>query len=200
MESNQPTSEQEREYQLYLDERRQLIEAAKESARTFDKAVLTFGAAVFGASIAFIKDVAPHPIPDTLPWLGISWGMFTFALLSIMLSFLFSHQACHHQIDLSRNQKNPWSMATNLCNYLCLGLLFLGLLCWSFFAYKNLAKGEPIMGKDHPTKVENAYSPTPSPKPLEKAYVPPSPPKHPPDGGREQTGYSPASTPKQPKP
>jgi len=60
----------------HLEERAQLIDAARESARTFDKAVLTFGSVVFGFSIAFLKDVAPHPAPDTLRWLGIAWALF----------------------------------------------------------------------------------------------------------------------------
>ena len=51
---------------LHLEERAQLIDAARENARTFDKAVLTFGSAVFGFSIAFLKDVAPHPAPPAL--------------------------------------------------------------------------------------------------------------------------------------
>jgi hypothetical protein len=37
----------------YMEERKGLIDAARESARTFDQAVLAFGSAVFGASIAF---------------------------------------------------------------------------------------------------------------------------------------------------
>ena len=45
-------------HQLYLDDRKDLVDAARESARTFDKAVLTFGAAVLGFSIAFLKEVA----------------------------------------------------------------------------------------------------------------------------------------------
>jgi hypothetical protein len=72
----------------YLKEREGLIDAARESARTFDKAVLTFGAAVFGFSIAFLKDVALHPMRATLPWLGTAWGFFSFGLLFILLSFL----------------------------------------------------------------------------------------------------------------
>jgi hypothetical protein len=54
--SNAPLSEHE----LYLNERSQLIDAARESARTFDKAVLTFGSVAFGFSIGFIKDIAPQ--------------------------------------------------------------------------------------------------------------------------------------------
>ena len=67
----------EKTYALYLEERKQLIDAARESARSFDKAVLAFGSVVFGFSIAFVKDIAPTPVPDTLKWLGISWLLFS---------------------------------------------------------------------------------------------------------------------------
>lgn len=136
------------EHELYLEERKQLIDAARESARTFDKAVLTFGSVVFGFSIAFLKDIAPKPLPWTLKWLGASWVFFSFGLLAILLSFLFSHRACMCEIEkgaealtanASVSKKNPWSIATTWCNFGCIGLLFLGLLCWSVFAFENLS-------------------------------------------------------------
>jgi hypothetical protein len=52
----------QKEHEQYLKHREQLIDAAREGARTFDKAVLTFGSAVFGFSIAFLKDIAPKPV------------------------------------------------------------------------------------------------------------------------------------------
>jgi hypothetical protein len=112
----------ETEHALYLEERTQLVDAARESARTFDKAVLTFGSAVFGFSIAFLKDVAPVPAPDTLNWLRASWWLFSIGLLVILLSFLFSHQACLSAINLaepkhrSRTKRNYWSLLTSFCN------------------------------------------------------------------------------------
>jgi hypothetical protein len=145
------------EHELYLEERKQLIDAARESARTFDKAVLTFGSVVFGFSIAFLKDIAPKPVPFTLKWLGASWLFFSFGLLVILLSFLFSHRACMFGIEsyekaLTTNalvsKKNPWSIATTWCNFGCIGLLFLGLLCWSVFAFENLSHGDaPVDSK-----------------------------------------------------
>ena len=131
----------------FMEERRGLIDAARESARTFDQAVLAFGSAVFGASIAFLKDVAPNPQVYTLKWLGLAWGLFSFGLLSVMLSFLFSHKACMFDIaegmkELKESKhmrlKNRFSPITDGCNYAGIGLLFLGLLAWSIFALENL--------------------------------------------------------------
>jgi len=142
------TYEQElADHAQFMEERRGLIDAARESSRTFDQAVLAFGSAVFGASIAFLKDVAPNPQDYSLKWLGLAWGLFSFGLLSVMLSFLFSHKACMFDIAQGMEElknpkyqrpKNRFSPITDGCNYAGIGLLFLGLLSWSIFALENL--------------------------------------------------------------
>jgi hypothetical protein len=143
---NESNEQADKEYTLFMRERDGLIDAARE----FDKAVLTFGSAVFGASIAFIKDVAPKPNPCSLMWLLGSWALFSLGLLTIMLSFLFSQKACMFEIDIgAKTLKNPnyerpnnyWSMLNDWCNYLCVCFLFAGLLSWSLFAFQNLATG-----------------------------------------------------------
>jgi hypothetical protein len=171
------------EYGLYLAERDKLIDAARESARTFDKAVLTFGSAVFGFSIAFLKDIAPTPAPETLKWLAAAWLSFSLGLLAILLSFLFSHRACMFEIQVGeeslgkkdhQRKKNLWGSATNWCNGICIALLFLGLLCWSTFAFNNLSHGGLPMNKDQSD-------------PLRKGYVPPPPPARQPQPPAEPT-------------
>ena len=58
-------------HEQHMAERDKLTDAARESSRSFDQAVLAFGAAVFGASVAFLKDVAAskasldQPVGDT---------------------------------------------------------------------------------------------------------------------------------------
>lgn len=133
-------------YDVYLDERKLLIEAARESSRTFDKAILTFAAAAFGFSIAFLKETAPRPTPETLVWLKASWTCFSLGLLSIMLSFLFSHRACTWSIDRTyeqlvsghRRKQNPWGLATTILNYASVGLVFCAIAFWGFFVFGNL--------------------------------------------------------------
>ena len=167
----------QRKHLQYLDERKQLIDAARESARTFDKAVLAFGSAVFGFSIAFLKDIAPHPDRTTLWWLGTSWLLFSLGLLAILLSFLFSHRACLFEIEGATEalsdggyqaKKNPWSLATDWCNRLCVVFLFSGLVCWSTFALDNLRSGDIMT-------VNKVQPPT-----EKRGYVPPPPAKAPP--------------------
>lgn len=137
----------QRAHAQYLEERKALIDAAREASRTFDQAVLAFGSAVFGASVAFIKDVAPRPRPYTIPWLFTSWVCFTVGLLAVMLSFMFSQRACFFRVEeaeiqLRDSQAKPrrdvWGFWTHFCNISCLVLLFVGIACWIIFAGANL--------------------------------------------------------------
>jgi hypothetical protein len=180
-----------REHAQYIDERKGLIDAARESSRTFDQAALAFGSAVFGASIAFIKDVAPHPRTHTLGWLGASWILFSLGLLAVMLSFLFSHKACMFEIEVGAQElKDPnFKRARNMCssfttwsNYLCVAFLFLGLMSWSVFAFENLRVGDSAVSDSNipPQKIEKGYVPPPpaprNPPPTAPPPTPPSPP------------------------
>jgi hypothetical protein len=137
------------EYDQHMVERDKLIDAARESLKTFDQAILAFGSAVFAASVAFIKDVAPKPLPYSIPWLCGAWLCFTIGLIAIGLSFLFSHQTCMARIEYSearlRNRdaiepKDKWGQLTYWCNYGCLGFLLLGVIAWITFAIENIAK------------------------------------------------------------
>jgi uncharacterized membrane protein len=173
---------------LYLEERKLLIDAARESARTFDKAALAFGSAAFGASVALLKDVVPRPSADSLSWLRISWLCFSLGILVIMLSFLFSHRACLFEIERAYDavtepesaqaKQNRWADATHICNGLCVALLFAGIVLWGHFAIINLK---------HPENT--AMSET-----VKKGYVPPQP-------ARPQPSQQPSQPPQQqPKP
>ncbi len=164
----------EKAHQQYLDERKELIDAARESARTFDKAVLTFASVIFGFSIAFLKDVAPKPAPGTLGWLATAWGFFAFGLLLILLSFLFSHRACMFEIECAtqkindpdcESKRNLWSSVTDCCNFTCVVLLFLGLVSWSVFAFKNLGEGSTPVNKVVTPNMGKGYVPPPAPAP-----------------------------------
>src|ERR1700730_5640330 len=139
------------EHAQHMEERKLLIEASRESSRTFDQAMLTFGSAIFGVSIAFIKDVAPIPVHSSLGWLVASWILFPVGLLCITLSFLFSQQACEAQITESEKKlwnpehqasTNRWSVATTICNYVCIVFIFFGIMCWLSFAFINLGQKE----------------------------------------------------------
>ena len=182
--ANEADDYAQRKHAQDMDERKSLIEAARDSAKTFDQAVLAFGSAIFGASIAFLKDVAPHPQNFSLKWLALSWSGFSTGLLAALLSFLFSHRACMFEVEklsvdgTKEAKKNRWSDWTDWCNYSCVVLLFLGLVFWSIFAVENLKQGEGSMSSPKPPqrqKEDRGYVPPPPAK-----APPPSPPPSPP--------------------
>ena len=157
---------------LNLEDRKQLIDAARESIRTFDQAVLTFGAAVFGFSIAFLKDIAPKPVPETLCWLAFAWGLLSTGLIAILFSFLSSHKACLFELDTctkrlvedspEAQRPNRWSTVTYICNVMSILLIVGGLACWSKFAFANLSYGG-MMSKDKGSIEERGYVPHSAP-------------------------------------
>jgi hypothetical protein len=187
------------EFKVHLEERKLLIDAARESARSFDQAVLAFGSAAFGFSVAFLKDVVSVPAPQTLKWLALSWGAFSVGLLAILLSFLFSHRACLFEIHVGeeslgkpvyKRKKNRWSAATNWCNGLSITFLFIGVLCWSIFAFDNLSVGGVPMNKRSVDQSQNDSG--------KAGYVPPSAPVKAPQ--QQTPANAPATPPPQPDP
>ncbi|TSA17857.1 hypothetical protein D4R75_11960 [bacterium] len=133
------------DHQMYLDERKLLIEALRESSQSFDKAMVTLASGSFGFTIAFLKDVAPRPFQNTLWLLASSWICFAFSLIVILLSFLFSQKACREQIEIAfavlvnkETKATPWGTATTICNYISIIALVFAVTFWCLFAYWNV--------------------------------------------------------------
>lgn len=180
-----------KDIERWTEERKTYIEASRESARTFDQAILTFGTAIFGASVAFIKDVAPHPKSSSLNLLGIAWLLFVLGLLAIMVSFLLSHRACVFEANRTdrlitepanhetiRKESNICSTWTTWCNYISIALLFIGMVAWSAFAFLNIQTegGKMTDPSKQPQREERGYVPA---KPSPKTPTPPSNPQPP---------------------
>ena len=71
----------------YLSERTLLIEIEQKSAAQHDKAILTVASGGLALSLTFLKEIAPHPLPETWKYIGISWACFVLSILTILLSF-----------------------------------------------------------------------------------------------------------------
>ncbi len=178
------------EYQVYLEERNHIVVSEKETAQQFDKAILTLAAGALALSITFIHEIVPHPIEDTLCYLITAWILFCFSILSTLISFLTSQEACRRQreiLDESISNKNVSAanvpaMWTNRLNYISIAFFILGIIFLIIFSAINLKKGGESMPGD---KKEQA------------GYVPPKPPVQP---GKVNEGYVPPKPPvKQPE-
>lgn len=136
------------EYQVYLDERKALIDAEREGARLFDKAILTLTAGAFGLSLAFIKQIVTVIKCGTLLWLIIGWAGFSLSLLSTLTSFLTSQSACRRQLKIlesvyrdkseSREEKNRPANWTSWLNISSIAFFILGMIFLTIFVIKNL--------------------------------------------------------------
>jgi len=134
------------EYQIYLEERKQLIAAERETAQQFDKAILTLAAGALALSITFINQIAPNPKPHSVYFLIGAWILFCFSLLSTLISFLTSQVACRKQRDIlddklsskENNKSNKAALWTNRLNYFSIVFFILGVVSLIVFSAMNL--------------------------------------------------------------
>ena len=142
-------------YQLYLAERKLLIEAEREGAQAFDRAILTLAAGAFGLSLAFIKQIIPEGmIQESLAVLIGAWVSFCLSLLATLLSFLTSQAACECSIRIveavygraqerpsaeASPQKNPAAAWTWRLNVTSIVAFMVGVVCLAAFSIWNLA-------------------------------------------------------------
>lgn len=133
-------------YQRYLEERKLLVSAERETAQQFDKSILTLSAGALALSVTFIDKIAPHPKENSLFFLVSAWGLFCLSLLITLVSFLSSQAACRTQRDIldddisgkdiSRiNQPALWTLKLN---YLSIGSFILGIVALVVFCTFNL--------------------------------------------------------------
>jgi len=196
------TNEKDFKYKLYLEERRLLIDAEREGARSFDKAILTLAAGAFGLSLTFIRQIVPNIEAGTLYLLISAWAGFAISMLFTLVSFLTSQRACARQreileeeyFDKSDNRdrkaqtKNKFAIWTDWLNRLSIITFIIGVILLALFSISNLREGN--MSDEKKGKEERGFVPPPTPKPplkpdkIDDGFVPPKlpkPPQPPPD-------------------
>ena len=139
-----PANATDKMYELYLEERRVLVEAQRETASSFDKAILTLASGAFAVSLVLLKDVVPDPFANTLWLLGWSWVLFALSLVTILIGFLASQSACARQIDLCEGEllkdqkgKNGWATVAYFCNWASIFMLATAFGFSGVFVYWN---------------------------------------------------------------
>jgi len=137
-------------YEVYLDERKSLINAELEQARHFDKYILTLAAGTFGLSLLFIRQIAPQPESGTIWLLVFAWATFGASILSTLISFLFSQEACSRQRKIlaewykentdhkEEEIKNAFAIWTKILNWTSMFLFIVGVTFLIIFSGSNL--------------------------------------------------------------
>jgi hypothetical protein len=135
--------------EVYLVERKSLIEAQQESYKQFDKAILTLSSGGLGLSIIFWKEILPPGGISHRWFLIASWILFASSILSTLISFLTSQRAYKKQLEslesyflkkdlTALKTKNVSALATELLNYASASLFILAIAGLIGFASANL--------------------------------------------------------------
>ena len=118
-----------------------LVQTHHQASQDFDKAVVTLSGAALGISLAFIRDIAPHP---TLEWaLSVAWVCLTVSLLLIFVTLLTSQKSLLNSIARV-DERSPdvtggvAGRATIWLNGLSAVALVLGVAFLVLFAAYNL--------------------------------------------------------------
>lgn len=175
--------------QVYLEERKQSIAAEQDTAKQFDKSILTLSAGALALSLTFINQVAPHPKAYSICFLVSAWSLFCVSVCLTLISFLTSQGACRRYREIldadmlgeDSNNNNSPGWWTNWLNYLSIGFFIFGIIFLIIFSYINLSEGGECMSG---SKKDQA------------GYVPPKPPVQP---GKINEGYVPPKQPAKPQ-
>ena len=192
--TNPDDKERKAKYELYLEERKLLIQAKKEGSQQFDKAILTLAAGALAISITFINQIAPHPKPETICYLAWGWVAFGISLISTLASFFTSQEACRKQIAIleyelldkkeseSNKPRNNWAKWTKCLNIVSILAFVIGVFFLGYFSISNIA----------PSKQEVVMSNGENKKQVEEGFVPQQAPKTEPkpEGGQDSQSSS----------
>lgn len=135
------------EREAYLKQREGYIDAEREGARLFDRSIITLAGGAFAISLAFLKDIAPEPKICTLWLLGVSWGGLVLSILSTLISFLTSQEACSKYVDLldklylgkiKEIGKIPLAKLTRGLNWFSIGSFLVGIFFLVVFSIMNM--------------------------------------------------------------
>jgi hypothetical protein len=137
------------DYQIYINERKILVDADREAARTFDKAMVTLSGGALALSIGFIDKIAPEPQHER--FLIAGWAGFIAALLCTLFSLLTSQHAMKRQIaicesvfmdDGSGAASNGWAIATLILNIAAIVIFVVGVAMLVTFSSMNVLEAE----------------------------------------------------------
>ncbi len=168
------------QYEVYLEERKALVQAEKEGSQQFDKAILTLAAGALAISITFINQITPHPKPETICILAWGWIAFGMSLIFTLVSFFTSQKACRRQRTILQydffdkkeselnEQKNNWAIGTKIFNFLSILAFVIGVIFLGSFSISNIGSLEQdvvMSNGDNKKQVEKrGFVPQESPK------------------------------------
>ena len=140
-------------YQVYIDERKALVDGEQSSAENFDKNIITLAAGALGISLIFIEKIAPDPNKQTLIYLYLAWGSLLLSLLATLSGLLTSQHSYSRARDIledeffpqqaenGNSKKNRWAAWTHFFNWTSIAAFIVGTAMLAFFSIQNMKYG-----------------------------------------------------------
>lgn len=143
--STENQKENERIEQLINDFRKELVGLKYDSGNFFEKQLSYISAGALALSMVVVETVFKDI--STTRWIGyliLSWACFGGTLVINLLSHLLAgtmHNKTISDIDLdkySSERTKRRNFAINSVNYICVGLIMIGIFCFVFYTSKNI--------------------------------------------------------------
>lgn len=124
----------------YRAERKVLIDAKREGARTLDKGILTLSAAALGLSFTLLHD---QKHVSNLSFLFLAWGGFILSILSTLvsqltnqaeMSQLLEHLDRHRGGDRAAPRSSRFGKATTVLNLFSILFFVAGVIAMAVFS------------------------------------------------------------------
>ncbi|MBA7490739.1 hypothetical protein ES702_01282 [subsurface metagenome] len=136
-------------YEVYINERKSLVDIMLKESLAFDKAILTLSSSALGLSLTFIRQIIPNIKNGTIYLLEKAWISFGISILITLISFLTCISACKKGIKIledeyineNKNRKckniNYMTIITTSLNILSILSFIIGTLFLTFFSIYN---------------------------------------------------------------
>jgi divalent metal cation (Fe/Co/Zn/Cd) transporter len=125
--------------QIDDDERKLLIDAKRDAARSFDQTMITLSGGALGLSLTFVQQLATKPA-EWRAFLSVAWIGFGFALVTILISFILFQYAIDARIRCEERTAQRWDKWARRANWTSLIAFTLGVVTLLFFSVKNFLR------------------------------------------------------------
>lgn len=136
-------------YQIYIDERKSLVETENLIAHNFDKNIFTLAAGALGISLVFLEKFANNPSPQSLVLLYISWCALVLSLSTTLSSLLIGQFAYRRAREIleheffakeanKANNRNCWARITQTLNWSSIVFFIIGVSTLALFGIQNM--------------------------------------------------------------
>jgi hypothetical protein len=135
-------------HQIYIDERKSLVETEQTIAHNFDKNIFALAAGALGLSLAFLEKIIPKPNPETLVFLYISWFSLVLSLLATLSSLLIGQYAFRRARDILESEffpsketpsnRNICGIIAQILNWSSIAFFIIGVSTLVLFSVQNM--------------------------------------------------------------